>query len=328
MDVIGLYQSGIKNVGASLGTALTENQAKMLKRYTKNIVLSYDADQAGRNAAMRGIDVLYKEGCKPKVLHVTDGKDPDEFVKLRGKEAFKALIDHSLGFIDYKIDTVKNQFDLESYDGKVDFIKNVAEILKPLSPVEREMYVKKIAEEFKISENAVKLEIGDSQEVSKDLGINAENVNEEREKIQQEINSATLMIEKNLIKLSILEHDYFSIISDHRESFKTPYGSKLFDAVSALYAENNELDVLKLKDSLEKEELFLLEDILENVHFAGKEDAILDECLMKLKMEADKDKERLLLMQLSIAEEDDNTELINRLTKELMNIQNRINRKG
>ena len=74
MDVISLYQSGVRNVSASLGTALTENQAKMLKRYTDNVVLSYDADQAGIKAALRGLDILYGENCRVKVLHVSDGK--------------------------------------------------------------------------------------------------------------------------------------------------------------------------------------------------------------------------------------------------------------
>ena len=103
MDVISLYQHGVRNVGASLGTALTENQARLLKRYTKKVVLSYDADAAGRNAALRGIDILSGEGIKVKVLHVTDGKDPDEFIKKNGKEAFIKLIDGALPMIDYKL---------------------------------------------------------------------------------------------------------------------------------------------------------------------------------------------------------------------------------
>ena len=81
MDVISLYQHGVRNVSASLGTALTDNQARLINRYTKQVVLSYDADNAGRNAALRGIEVLSKQDCKVKVLHVTDGKDPDEFIK-------------------------------------------------------------------------------------------------------------------------------------------------------------------------------------------------------------------------------------------------------
>lgn len=92
MDTISLYQGGVRNVVASLGTALTENQAKLLKRYTGEVVLSYDADSAGRAAALRGLDVLSKENCKVKVLHVTDGKDPDEFIKKRVRRNSLSLL--------------------------------------------------------------------------------------------------------------------------------------------------------------------------------------------------------------------------------------------
>ena len=89
MDVVSLYQAGVRNVSASLGTALTENQAKLIRRYTKNVILSYDADSAGQNAAFRGLDVLYKAGCRARVLKVTNGKDPDEFIrKKNGQESF------------------------------------------------------------------------------------------------------------------------------------------------------------------------------------------------------------------------------------------------
>ncbi|MBO5666783.1 MAG: DNA primase, partial [Firmicutes bacterium] len=84
MDVISLYQAGVRNVSASLGTALTEQQAAMLKRYTKNVILCYESDSAGRAAALRGMDILRAAGCNVKVMHVTDGKDPDEFVKKNG----------------------------------------------------------------------------------------------------------------------------------------------------------------------------------------------------------------------------------------------------
>ena len=103
MDVISLYQSGVQNVSASLGTALTDNQAALLKRYTDGVILSYDADDAGRKAALRGLDILYGAGMNVKVLHVTDGKDPDEFVKKKGKEAFIELTKKALPYADSKI---------------------------------------------------------------------------------------------------------------------------------------------------------------------------------------------------------------------------------
>ncbi len=107
MDVVSLYQSGVRNVSASLGTALTENQARLIKRYTKNVILSYDADNAGQNAAFRGLDILYQEGLKARVLRVTDGKDPDEFVKKNGKKAFTELVKNAVPYGDFKISVIR-----------------------------------------------------------------------------------------------------------------------------------------------------------------------------------------------------------------------------
>ena len=100
-----------------MGTALTDNQARLINRYTKQVVLSYDADNAGRNAALRGIEVLSKQDCKVKVLHVTDGKDPDEFIKKNGKEAFLKLVDGALPMIDYKLQGAQKGLDLATEEG-------------------------------------------------------------------------------------------------------------------------------------------------------------------------------------------------------------------
>ena len=158
MDAISLYQNGVRNVGASLGTALTDNQARLLNRYTKNVVLSYDADSAGRNAALRGIEVLSKQDCKVKVLHVTDGKDPDDFIKKNGKDAFLKLVDQALPMIDYKLLGAQKDLNLSTEEGKLDFMKKAAPILKNLGPVEADIYIQKIARELKISEGAIRME--------------------------------------------------------------------------------------------------------------------------------------------------------------------------
>lgn len=101
-----------------MGTALTDNQAKLINRYTKNVVLSYDAGAAGQKAALRGIEVLRNEGCKVKVLHVTDGKDPDEYIKKNGRDAFDKLVEKAIPYTDYKIEAAKRDIDLGTRRGK------------------------------------------------------------------------------------------------------------------------------------------------------------------------------------------------------------------
>ena len=122
MDVVSLYQSGVRNVSASLGTALTENQARLIKRYTRNVILSYDADNAGQKAADRGIDILYSEGLIAKVMKVSQGKDPDEFVKANGRDAFMELADSAEAYGDFKIRRTASAFDLQDNQQRVQFI--------------------------------------------------------------------------------------------------------------------------------------------------------------------------------------------------------------
>ncbi len=159
MDVISLYQHGVKNVVASLGTALTDNQAKLIKRYTNTVNLCYDSDSAGINAALRGIDILTPRGLKVKVFHVTDGKDPDEFAKAHGRDAFMKLVKAAPGAIQYKLDSAKKGFDLSKDEEKLDYIKKTVSILKTASSMETSVYVRALAEELKVSERAIFAEI-------------------------------------------------------------------------------------------------------------------------------------------------------------------------
>ena len=159
MDMISLYQNGIRNVAASLGTALTINQARLLCRYSKNIVLSYDSDAAGINAALRGIDVINAAGGKPRVMNVTDGKDPDDFVRAHGKEAFLKLADNAVPATDYKLRLARRGFDFRNDRDVLDYIDRVVPVLKDLGPVEQDIYVRKLSSEFGISESAIKMAV-------------------------------------------------------------------------------------------------------------------------------------------------------------------------
>lgn len=160
MDVISLHQCGIINTVASLGTALTENQGRILKKYAEEIIISYDADAAGQAATMRGLDLLNQIGCNVKVLIIPEGKDPDEFVKKNGADALKKLIEKAISLVEYKIKVLKNQVDTSTTEGKINFLNKIADLLAKLdNNVEREMYVGKLAKEYEIREESLFAEI-------------------------------------------------------------------------------------------------------------------------------------------------------------------------
>lgn len=155
MDLISLHQHGITNTVASLGTALTINQARLLKRYVNKVIISYDADVAGQTATLRGLEILRHAGLDVKVLKVPQGKDPDEFVRNNGKDAFLRLVDNALPLIEYRIKKAAEGINLRDNNELVRYGEKFAEILADLNPIEKDVYIKKISEETSIKEQAI-----------------------------------------------------------------------------------------------------------------------------------------------------------------------------
>ncbi len=156
MDVISVYQAGIINTVATLGTAITENQAKLMLRYAKDIVICYDSDEAGKKAALKAIDIITAAGGRARVIKLRDAKDPDEYIKMYGAPSFKSAIKNALPSTEFKISLIKTEFDTTTTDGKIRFVSAVSDILVSVKDaVEVDAYIKKIAEEMDISKDAI-----------------------------------------------------------------------------------------------------------------------------------------------------------------------------
>ena len=161
MDAIALHQFGFDCAVASLGTALTEDGANLLARYTEQVVLIYDGDEAGQNATKRAIPILEKAGLQVKVLQMRDAKDPDEFLKKFGADRFKLLLEESSNRVEYQLNAILKKYDLRDDDQKVKYLQESAELISTLgSSVQREVYGNRVAEAAGISADAMKLEVG------------------------------------------------------------------------------------------------------------------------------------------------------------------------
>ncbi|WP_042275177.1 DNA primase [[Clostridium] dakarense] len=160
MDLISLYQYGIKNVVATLGTALTEQQGMLIKRYADTAIISYDSDEAGVKATLRAIEILNKLDMNIKILDLKETKDPDEFIRKYGLEEFKKAMELSTHQIKFKIDHLKMQFDLQKDDDRVKFAKEASKIIKEIkSPVEIDYYTKYLSSQIDISVESIKREV-------------------------------------------------------------------------------------------------------------------------------------------------------------------------
>jgi len=160
MDVISLHQAGIDYAVASLGTALTQSQAWILKKYAEEVIIAYDSDSAGQAATLRGLDILEKAGCNIRVLLIPDGKDPDEYIRNNGPEKFKNLVDRAISLLDYKIRAEKNMYNLDTLDDKLKLLNSIADILAAHdNNIERELYAKNYAQQYGISLESLNGEI-------------------------------------------------------------------------------------------------------------------------------------------------------------------------
>lgn len=230
MDVISLNQSGIDNVCASLGTALTVQQVNLLKRYSKDITICYDSDNAGKMAAYRATDLIYNEELALKVFSVPSGKDPDEFVKAHGKEEFlNSLSNMSIDAIEFKMEYLKQKYDLSKEADKALYLDEVlVEVLDKIdSKIKQEIYMKKIKDEFNISIDALhqKINILNSKkqllQVNKPEGVNEiDNINNCEKYILRiliENSSSFNHVKENLKEEYFLDADFkiiYGIISE------------------------------------------------------------------------------------------------------------------
>ncbi len=160
MDLIAVSTAGVKNVVASLGTALTTGQVRLMRRFADTVYIAYDGDAAGRNATLRGLDLLENEGLHVRVLMLPDGMDPDDFVRKRGRDAFFALKSNALSLTEFKLQLLRDQCDLSGEEGRMHFAQQAVALLKDAGPVERERYIKFIAKLSGFSIEALMQESG------------------------------------------------------------------------------------------------------------------------------------------------------------------------
>lgn len=319
MDVVSLYQAGVRNVSASLGTALTESQVKLIKRYTRNVILSYDADQAGQKAAMRGLDILYGENCVARVLKVTDGKDPDEFIKKNGRKAFLQLADEALPYGDFKLGYLRQQYDLEDSQQRIAYTEAAVDILRGMKPVEADIYIRKLAEETGISEGAIRFEYSGNNIMEKGYGRPGGTV--ENTKSEGRRTDDVPLVEKDLIKLMLLDSAFIRLPEDvEEEAFRSSAGRNIYRCIASA-AKDGSVEPQEIREMLDEEDIGLFDEIERKVVPAGKERHMFEDCIAKIRKEMLHRQEKELMMRLSLADEEENHDEIETLMKQLIQIQ-------
>ena len=228
MDLISLHQYGITNVVASLGTALTTNQARLLKRYADKVIISYDADFAGQTATLRGLEILKEAGFDVRVLQIPQGKDPDEFVRSNGRDAFLKLVNKAESLISYRLKKAKDGIDFKDKSSLIEYGNRVTEILANLNPVEKDIYVKSISEDTGIKEQSL------YDLISMTKNTKSEDFMNKKEEFGTKlyVEPGYVKAEKSLIKLMIDEDYYNEIIENiSSDDLNSKAHAKIFDLI-------------------------------------------------------------------------------------------------
>lgn len=257
MDVISLYRSGITCAVASLGTALTINQAKLLKQYNSNIYVCYDSDEAGQRASLKAIDILTRTGVEPKVIILPNGNDPDDFIKENGINGFEKVIEKALSYIEFKVYTIERKFDLTKESQKIDFIREMAEILSGIkSPVAREIYLQKYSNKYNVSKEAI----------LKEMGINTSKEIKPIKKMTQENKISHPKAELEAISLILLDNEESKKLIERLEDeyFQDFYCRLCFSTIKKRMIEGKEISPQAI-----------LEDLIDYSEFRPQIDNIL-----------------------------------------------------
>ena len=285
VDVVTLHQYGFDNAVASLGTSLTEEQVTLLSRYTEQVVLTYDGDEAGQRAAKRAIPMLEKAGIQVKVLQMKDAKDPDEFLHKHGAEAFRALLGESSDRVDYQIRSIAGKYDLSTDEQRVKFAHEAAELICTLgNAVQREVYGHRVAEIAKISFEAMNLEIGKAYK---------RRINREKKKQEQVVlaparalqpkarsirydNVRSAMAEEGVLAMILRDP---SLIGQAKgltgQAFSVELLGRVYDRLQARYNQGQEVSLAVLED-LSLEEMSHLTGICQRQEGPASEAAFRD----------------------------------------------------
>lgn len=287
MDVISVHQAGFDNAVATLGTALTPEQARLISQYTDTITIAYDSDGPGQAATQRASGLLAEVGIKVRVLSMTGAKDPDEYIKKFGAERFGLLIEGAAGVTDFEVEKLKGRYDLETADGKVGFMRDFVQLmLNVQNPVERDVYVARAAAELGIQKSAIDTELQFQQKRARkkkkepDLRVYSDQrppASEfETRDIQRARNLKYAAAEDKLLAILLKNPDYYRVLSgkltpaDFVTDRNKALAAELFDRLE----NGRSIDLSLMGETLTVEQMGILASLLASVqdmNFTGED---------------------------------------------------------
>ena len=298
IDVVSLHQVGFDSAVASLGTSLTPEQARLLSRYTKEVIIAYDNDGAGVKAAQRAIGILEKLELKVRVLQMTGAKDPDEFIQLRGAEAFRNLLEGSEDQIDYRLRSVREKYELSADEQKVAFLQEASDLVARLpGPVDRQVYAMRVAEIAGVNAEAVTAEVERRRRrmlrsAQRSESRKQSQPGQQRQPEQKSLrytDPASAMAEEGVIRLLYLEAELARRMPlPEAESFSSPALAHIYSVIRDKLERGEDVNTATLSGQLTGEEMSLLVQLLQKPERLSNAAEALGDYIKKIQDQAER----------------------------------------
>lgn len=302
MDVIALNQAGFENAVATLGTALTPQQADLIRRYADEVIICYDSDEAGRKASDRAIALLRNTGVKVRVVSIPDAKDPDEFMKSHGDKGpaiFKVLLDKSAGDIDYKLDILMDKYNVNQPQGRVDYLTESAKVIaQSVNPIERDIHISRLSEKLGVQKSALEQQVNKNlkyshrQQAKKEFRNISENLSARHDKINPDKakNLKATKAEEFIISYLINNPDMcqYIISKINLDDFATEFNRGVFKLIVNRIQLGNDISLTALSQNFSQEELGYITAYVSTTLPETLHKSALDQCLWVLHSEHEK----------------------------------------
>ncbi len=294
MDVIAMHQAGFTNAVAGCGTALTNEQVRLIKRYANEVILTYDADEAGQKALNKAISMFEQTDIKIRIPSLTGGKDPDEIIKNQGREKFKGMLEGSANEIEFSLVNARKKYNLAYTQGKIDFLNDAIKILSRVTPIEEDLYVSRLSEELGVEKSNILLQLNNykkrqtkrecKQQFKK---IVENNIHEARkDSFETGVSTRKAKAQDRLLGLLLLYPDCCSLLSDFDDNCLTEgFIRNTFRLIVQKIQNQEDLDLMNFSATLSDSEIGRLSGIIARTGKSADPKREFKDCISTVKDE-------------------------------------------
>lgn len=300
MDVIAMHQAGFTNAVAGCGTALTTEQVRLISRYAKEVILTYDADEAGQKALQKAMTLFDQTDVKVRIPALVGGKDPDEIIRTYGRDKFKGMLEGASNETEFRLLALRRQYNLATTQGKIDFIGGALQILATLPPVEQDLYVSRLSEELGVERQNMKVQLqdlvvrqGNRREKREFNRIVQENMRKAaRETMATDASLRKLRAEDRLISLLLRYPDCSRLCKDFDPQWLTPgFAQRVFTLILQRLENGDGTELMDLRDRLTDDEMGRLSGIIARGGESADAKQEFSDCLQTIRAEQEKKQE-------------------------------------